>query len=298
MAHDRENGEGGARGDAQADPTTNDAASKNVALEEHQLVARAPNQWLSRAIEQEIIPRLFVAHMGSSDRPVLPERGHVPEISQNDIDDLFDLVSRRRHEEALTHLLTLRNGGVALEHIYVDLLAPVARRFGDAWSDDTLTFTDVTEGLISLHGVVHALSRDSDGEPEAGKIKGRVLLTTLAEEQHTFGLLLLGDCFRRAGWDVWDDRLGKSGDPAEMAAKNQFDLVGLSLANSDLIGALKDQITRIRRMARGKPLIMVGGWMFAENPSLAMEIGADATAQHCGAAPEMAERLVGAANKS
>ena len=112
------------------------------------------------------------------------------------VDELIDLLLRQDVAFASQYINELRSDGVPLTDIYLDLLAPCARRLGEMWERDEKTFTDVTVGVCHMHQVMLEFTRCFD--PVLGaEVKGRsaLILPTLGE-QHTFGLFLLMEFMR------------------------------------------------------------------------------------------------------
>ncbi|NJK90043.1 MAG: cobalamin B12-binding domain-containing protein [Myxococcales bacterium] len=86
--------------------------------------------------------------------------------------------------------------------IFLDLLAPVARLLGDLWLIDLCTFTDVTIGLSRLQQLVRELAPAFEDGHDLRGFGHRALLAPAPGEQHTFGMHLVEEFLRRAGWDV------------------------------------------------------------------------------------------------
>ena len=116
---------------------------------------------LTKVIEGEIIPRLFLAHRALSG-------SGPPETGQDNVltsEAFARLVLVSESDEILAHVETLLDHGMTLERVFLDLLAPVARKLGEFWEEDHCTFTDVTLGLSRLHRVLHEVARDNGAGP-------------------------------------------------------------------------------------------------------------------------------------
>jgi methanogenic corrinoid protein MtbC1 len=166
-----------------------------------------------------------------------------------------------------------------LESIYLNLFAPAARRLGDMWSADECDFTVVTLALWRLQRLLHdhAPQFDSEGaQPADGR---RILLAPMPGEQHTFGLFMVAEFFRRDGWDVVDAPVAGASDLLALAARQWFDVIGLSLSCSGKIPGMAELIRDLRRSSRnGEVGVMVGGGIFVETPALLNQVGADVSA--------------------
>ena len=229
---------------------------------------------LAQMIESEIIPRLMLAHRPSAE-PHSPTEGAVGPRTL----DVFARMTVSSEAHTLTaYIETLVQGGLSLETVYIDLLIPTARRLGDEWNEDEISFTDVTIGLSRLQQVVRNLARRfPTREAEPGALSA--CFVPAPGEQHTFGLCMLEDGFRRAGWRTWLDTAASGGDAAAAVAFDWFDVFGIGATSDVPLEEIAATIAHVKAASRNKGLfVMVGGRVFEQDPSLATAVGADAAA--------------------
>ena len=248
---------------------------------------------LSRAIEHEIIPRLMLAHPTAADcLSMTPEPS--PQVSAEDVAAFAKLVLAPDENVAHACIETMRSSGISVETIYTDLLAPVARYLGKLWEEDLCDFTEVTLGLGRLHQVLRELSPAFSQSNQTANGR-RALLLPAPGEQHTFGLVMVSEFFRRAGWDVGGGPWEAGADPVMMVQSEWFDVVGFSLGDVTRLDALAECIAQIRKSALNKSIsILVGGPLFLANPEYVSFVNADAASTDGAQAPTLAARLVAA----
>ncbi|NQW93241.1 MAG: cobalamin B12-binding domain-containing protein [Polaromonas sp.] len=251
---------------------------------------------ISRAIEDEIIPRLRLAHPTAGD--CLPVASpSAPQVGQKDVEAFAQLVLAPDENVAHACIEAMRTSGISVETIYTDLLAPVARYLGELWEDDLCDFTQVTVGLGSLQQVLRELS-PAFGQSNAETSGNRVLLLPGPGEQHTFGLVMVAEFFRRAGWDVGGGPWEAGADPVVMVKREWFDVVGFSLGNMDQLDDLAACIKSVREAALNKSIcVIVGGPLFLVNPEYVAYVNADAASTDGAQAPSLAASLVAARSK-
>ncbi|MGE3511851.1 MAG: B12-binding domain-containing protein [Vicinamibacterales bacterium] len=242
---------------------------------------------LASAIESRVLPRIVLAHRPApATPPPAGARLAVAAFAQIVLDE--DL------EVAMRHIATLRQNGIPLESIYLDLLAPTARHFGDLWSEDLCDFTAVTVGLWRLHQIVRELSPSFDARCNPAQPNRSALLLPVPGEQHSFGLAVVSEFFRRAGWDVWADTPGTEHELAGLLRNQWFSVVGFSVGCDTHVEGLATLIHGVRRASLNRGVgVIVGGAAFTRNPELAALVGADATAQDGSQAVDQAEGLLG-----
>lgn len=247
---------------------------------------------LARTLESDIIPRLLLAHRDMApaayiDAPPLSAPGPA------DIETLVGLATRADLQGAISYLEGLRGRGMQLERLYLDLLAPAARRLGVMWEEDLCDFTTVTIGLSCLHQVVREYSpaftvRGPRAEPDR-----RVLLAPAPGEQHSFGILVVEQFFRGSGWDVWSGAGSERAEILEAVHRVWFGIAGFSLACEDHLSGLALLIRDVRRASRNTGLgVLVGGPIFIDRPDLVSLVGADATAADGRQATLQAETML------
>jgi methanogenic corrinoid protein MtbC1 len=244
---------------------------------------------VGQAVESEILPRLLLGHRAVPARLALPgDWIAAPE-------QIIELAECSVRDEASAgdYIAELRAHGAGVESVYLDLLAPAARHLGARWEDDTLSFVDVTIGLLRLHQVLRALAPEFRAEAAPERPGRRALLVPAPGEQHTFGLSMVTEFFRRAGWGVWSGKPNTTEDLFGMVRGEWFAVVGFSVACDLQLDSLASCIRRVRSASRNPSIgVMVGGPVFVLHPELAVSVGADTTASDGRNAAFQAEGLL------
>lgn len=256
-------------------------------------IARRPAAGLAATIEDEVIPRLLLsqrAHINEIHADVTP----VSRAGDGCIDEFVQLLLTDELEVAYAYIDSVRARGVSLSAVYLELLAPAARNLGTQWEEDRVSFADVTVALCRLHDVMRNLGAAQPPQLDTLPQGRRVLLVPVPGEQHTFGLVMVADFFRRAGWDVSSDAVASTSELVSLARQEWFTIIGLSVGCETHLDSLASTIHALRRAARNRSLgVMVGGSLMARRPELATQVGADATATDARHAVLQAENLVG-----
>jgi len=248
---------------------------------------------LTRTVELDVIPRLLMAHP----TPVVPAVAGLL-VTAAHVADLVGLVLSRA--EAVAFVEGMHDQGAAAESLYLDLLAPAARRLGEMWEDDACDFTEVTIGLWRLQNAMRELSSSflrATDHRASGRTNGpRVLLVPLPGEAHTFGLSMVYEFFRRAGWNAWSGPVASSADLRGLVRREWVEVIGFSLACDEKLDVVRAEIRSVRRASMNPGLgVLVGGPGFTANPLLSAEVGADGTATDGHQAVLQAQALVDSA---
>lgn len=234
-------------------------------------LGKAARAKLSKVIEADIIPRLLMAH----DVAPVQDAGVA-----SDVVVAFSRQLLRGDLEAANDTVSgLRAAGMAISGIYLELFTPSARFLGELWVEDICDFTDVTLALSHMQQMLRELAPEFVERPtRRAKRERRALLVAAPGDDHGFGIQIVREFFRRAGWEV-------TGDPSSYDALlrctrlERFDVVGLSVTNDASFDGLAAIIRAIRKGSVNPDLkVMVGGRFFLEHPEFVKQVGADATA--------------------
>lgn len=245
---------------------------------------------ITNLIEGEIIPRLLSAHVSdtAADRRVSAVALLPAEVSR-----FAPLAMHLEADELLVEVEAFLQRGVSAESIFVDLLAPSARKLGQMWEEDSCDFVDVTMGLWRLQEVMREVAIRSPATGMTTEPVRTALFTPMPGEQHSFGSLMIEEVFARAGWQsevlIEPDRA----QLLKLVAERSFDLIGITVSCDCTCDVLANLITALRSVSiEPRVQILIGGRMINANPDLLGLVGADGTAPDATSALRLAEGLV------
>lgn len=258
--------------------------------------ARPAGMALGGLVQGEIIPRLLMAH-----RSDCPHRAQWPEaapdcpISCEEAARFAILPLELEAAELLDEAERYLRRGVSVERLFIDLLAPAARRLGECWEEDACDFVDVTMGLWRLQEVMRELALRHMPRPAPHAVVRSALFAPMPGDQHSFGALMVEEVFARAGWQTEALFEPKRHEMLAVIGERAFDLVGLTVSSDCPSGQLADLIAAIRSVSRNpETRVIVGGRLLNSDPGLALAVGADGTAPDAESALALAERVVAA----
>jgi MerR family transcriptional regulator, light-induced transcriptional regulator len=180
----------------------------------------------------------------------------------------------------------------SLESIFLDLLAPAARHLGSLWESDAADFANVTLAMSRLQRIMRRLSERFCDEAAQGNGES-VLLTIIPGEQHSFGLSMVAEFFRRAGWNLCTGPFSSHQELTSLVHDHWFDVVGFSVSSDRRLDELKRDIHDIRRVSRNQHVgIILGGPMLIAQPDLVALMGADMMSSDATTAPQQAHGLI------
>jgi hypothetical protein len=239
--------------------------------------AARPDAELSRVIEDDVIPRLIVAHR--------VERADAPDGSVADSHlDWFitpTMLARRilldGRDAHLALCEQLLGGGLSPEAIYIELLAPTATLMGEQWRKDELSFADATIGLGRLRMLIRELGWMTPYNGDNELTPRTVLFAPCPGEDVTFGFYLVEESYRWSGWRTTSEADATNEALAEAVKRHWFDRACLSLNRPQDAEQASLAIGLIRKASRNTDiLIMVNGQALAGEPETLASLGARA----------------------
>lgn len=258
------------------------------------LVGSAPLERVSllvKTIERDIIPRLMLAHRDGHAAPAGAVAGATPTAS--DVEVLVGYLIKGDASGASSVIRRCRDHGASPEAVLLSLLAPAARRLGRLWEEDQCDFTVVTMGLWRLQRAMHDLSPAFQLDAESPANGKRILLSPVPGEQHTFGLYMVAEFFRRAGWEVVDGRFDSVDELIDAVRRHWFAVVGVSIACERWLPTLQGAVEGLRAQSKNEGVsIILGGPLFLHSPELFDRTGADAVATDAQRAVDLAQGMM------
>lgn len=248
-------------------------------------------QWLVKTIETEIIPRLMAAHWDELPQP--PRSGVNPRIRPEEVQAFLNIVLQ--HEVAVCRRFvdSIRSRGIGLPSIYLDLITPTARQLGGLWVEDRCDFTQVTIALWRIQQLMYDLSPDFRQDQDVPAGQRRIMLMPVPGSQHTLGVFMVSEFFRRAGWMVWNDPTATREQLIDTIRDNWFDIAGISVGSVAQLEGLPRFIAELRKASNNPSLlVMAGGPLVHQHPEYVDQIGADTITTDADSAVNEAERLL------
>ena len=248
---------------------------------------------LRDTIENEIIPRLVLAH-----NQLTPHRRGFHSLGSEEhhasvlrVADFSLSGNQLALREWVDQLL---NESISLEELFLDILAPAAAVLGEKWEKDDIDFVEVSLAVGTLQSLLHELSDKYQHEAASFASDRRVLIISTPGEQHTFGVSMVAEVFRRRGWYVDSSPISNLEALVQHVQSEWFDVAGLSLSAESSLPSLVEGIRQIRRASRNQRIgILVGGPAFNLHPDWLTKVGADALGHDAIQAEEQAHRLIG-----
>jgi len=171
-------------------------------------------------------------------------------------------------------IMAARKQGASAEVIYLGYVAGAARKLGKLWEDDQVSFAEVTVGSSRLYRIIRGLRHVLDAASLKQGADRHVLFALVPGDDHTLGIEMATDMFRRDGWDVV---LSVAEDHDQIIARTEderFQSIVL-VANSER--TLPHLISLVLALRITQPIahIVVAGNIVAQRDDVGALVGAD-----------------------
>ncbi len=204
-----------------------------------------------------------------------PSGAGIPLPTVVSTDDFVRALLSEDAEAAIEMIRKERRDGFSLEVIYLGTLAAGARRLGEMWETDDLSFLQMSVAAGRIFEIMRMLRRTIlPPAVDAGPIR-RAMFASVPGELHTLGVTMAADLFRNRGWEI-DLRTGYEHEELLRSVMDRpFRVIGLSAAHGSSILALTRLVVALR-ITHPEARIFVSGTVVAEVPDLNALIRADA----------------------
>ena len=182
----------------------------------------------------------------------------------------------------------LIDAGLSVEDVCLEHLAPAARCLGEWWETDRLPFTEVAMATARIQSMLRRMP--SGRMAPRSTLQNGAVFCAVPGEQHTLGVMMAADLFRRNGWDVG---LLIGVDHAEIVERLERDdrgVIGLSCSGDHSVDALERLMIALRK-CRGDARIILSGQIATDTAALERLPKADAVVTSMQEAEDCMARL-------
>lgn len=208
---------------------------------------------------------------------------------KEDIRILCEALCSRQQNEANQMIDELHQAGVSMERIYHGYLAVAARHLGAQWETSEMTFEEVSVAMARIYMILDDLRRRFP--PAFATETPRLAFAAVPGEQHTLGVEMAADMFRRSGWEVTHLVYMTHDEIVEAAQDVDIVLLGLSASGRRQRAALLKLVVALR-VVRPDLKIILSGEITNREPDLIAQIGIDAIVRDVPSALAAVEDLL------
>lgn len=174
-----------------------------------------------------------------------------------------------------------RISAATLADIYIP---EVARRLGQGWEDDNISFAEVTMGVARLQAILREIGATWVADDSATESTATVLMVLPSGEQHTLGALCVAGWLRRRGVSVCLRIAPSMSDLADLLTSRNFDGAMISIACDDKVEACARLVKALKEFSKNDLRVAVGGAIASFAEGALRDTGADIVTNDLAAA--------------
>ncbi len=202
------------------------------------------------------------------------DAGHVTEITDEQIEDLAQALISPDTQQAAKLVSAERASGTSIKTLYLTYLGGAARRLGEWWEQDTVSFAQVIAGSGRIYAIMRGLRPIflKDAAPAPTK---SALFAAVPGETHQLGIKMAADLLENEGWSIDLQLLDSHDALIEVISRTSPRIIGLSAAGEHALAPLAKLVVAIRLCAPGAQ-IMVSGHIVEKCRDTVRLMGVDA----------------------
>lgn len=197
-------------------------------------------------------------------------------VLRTDLLDAFRIAAIEEADDAmeafLRDLVRQKVSAATVADLYIPALA---RRLGDDWLDDRVSFMQVTLASSRMQGMLRAIGAAWTADLADPAQQGALLLIVVPNEQHTLGAMVLLGQLRRMGVSV---RLCVAPEPFELRGiltGGHYQGVLISASSPLRLADLRSMVEEVRRTGPDGLVVAVGGHILQAEVDVKGATGAD-----------------------
>lgn len=174
-------------------------------------------------------------------------------------DEFVALITREGPQKTERFIAELLNLGMSVNSIILELIPRIARKLGDQWVSDSLSFSEVTIATGRLQKLIYSLDHLFQETRTNPSTTHSILVTAAPGSHHTLGPLILSNYFTWAGWNVLSESTPSQRYIETTVANKSLTAIAISIADYDQLDQLPTLIQSIRNKSRNPGIIVLTG---------------------------------------
>jgi methanogenic corrinoid protein MtbC1 len=174
-------------------------------------------------------------------------------------DEFVALITREGPQKTERYIAELLNLGMSVDSIVLELIPRIARKLGDQWVSDSLSFSEVTIATGRLQKLIYSLDHLFQETRTNPSTTHSILVTAAPGSHHTLGPLILSNYFTWAGWNVLSESTPSQRYIETTVANKSLTAIAISIADYDQLDQLPALIQSIRNKSRNPGIIVLTG---------------------------------------
>ena len=181
------------------------------------------------------------------------------QIIEDHADGFVALITRDGPQKTEQYITELLNLGMGIDLIVLELIPRIARKLGNQWASDSLSFAEVTIATGRLQKLIYSLDHLYQETRTSPTTTHSILVTAAPGSHHTLGPLILSNYFTWAGWSVLSETVPSERFIETTVTSKSLTAIAVSIADYDQLDRLPKLIQTIRSKSLNPAIIVLTG---------------------------------------
>ena len=181
------------------------------------------------------------------------------QIIEDHADGFVALITRDGPQKTEQYITELLNLGMGIDLIVLELIPRIARKLGNQWASDSLSFAEVTIATGRLQKLIYSLDHLYQETRTSSTTTHSILVTAAPGSHHTLGPLILSNYFTWAGWSVLSESAPSEHFIETTVTSKSLTAIAVSIADYDQLDRLPKLIQSIRSKSLNPAIIVLTG---------------------------------------
>jgi methanogenic corrinoid protein MtbC1 len=181
------------------------------------------------------------------------------QIIEDHADGFVALITRDGPQKTEQYITELLNLGMGIDLIVLELIPRIARKLGNQWASDNLSFAEVTIATGRLQKLIYSLDHLYQETRTSPTTTHSILVTAAPGSHHTLGPLILSNYFTWAGWSVLSESVPSERFIEMTVTSKSLTAIAVSIADYDQLDRLPKLIQTIRSKSLNPAIIVLTG---------------------------------------
>lgn len=181
------------------------------------------------------------------------------QIIEDHADGFVALITRDGPQKTEQYITELLNLGMGIDLIVLELIPRIARKLGNQWASDSLSFAEVTIATGRLQKLIYSLDHLYQETRTSSSTAHSILVTAAPGSHHTLGPLILSNYFTWAGWSVLSESAPSERFIETTVTSKSLTAIAVSIADYDQLDRLPKLIQSIRSKSLNPAIIVLTG---------------------------------------
>jgi hypothetical protein len=209
------------------------------------------------AIEDQIVPRLFLAHAAAPTSQSAEKRPSETVESlptQAEIRELANIAVCQDLSAAIAFVESVCERGVAIDTVLLRLVEPAAHALKSQWESDLRTFTEVTIGRGTLQLLIHVVGARF---AHVALDRGLVILAASPSERLSLGIYVYEEFLRRDGCELLVEPDISKAALLALIGSQRVAMLGISVTRADISEPLASLVAAAKKTSLNPAMAVV-----------------------------------------